>query len=46
MLMDDKRIQALNSNIRALDSFINHSFMADLHACRVQPMQSLLHCPD
>lgn len=41
MLMDDKRIQALNSNIRALDSFINHSFMADLHACRVQPMQSL-----
>jgi len=41
MLMDDKRIEVLNNNIATLDSFINHSYMADLSKCRVLPMQNV-----
>ncbi len=41
MLMDDKRIQCLNRNIGMLNSFINHSYMADLRSCRVLPMDAI-----
>ena len=41
ILMDDNQIQTLGSNISALNSFINHSYMAQLQSCRVLPMSSI-----
>lgn len=38
LLMDENRIRSLDSNIMMLDAFINHSYMAELDKCKVQPM--------
>lgn len=38
LLMNEKRIRALQSNITMLDAFINHSYMAALNRCAVQPL--------